>query len=82
MWDNIANAASSNGGNNFLTGGVVLLVISTVSRWLESAFGLLFQYVWRSVFISVVMVHCVLQCWVANADSDCLAQDLDNSQGA
>ncbi len=45
--------ASSNGGNNFVVGGVVLLVITTMSRWLEALLGVLGQYIFRSVFVSI-----------------------------
>jgi hypothetical protein len=63
MWNGFANAATSNGGNNFVVGGIVLLIITTLSRWIESGLSLIGQYVFRSVFVSVDMDN-TQECYV------------------
>ena len=41
------------GGNSFVQGGIILLLINTVSGWLRQVVGYIFQYLFAAVFVSV-----------------------------
>lgn len=67
MMNSLGAAAGAGGGNNFLIGGLILLAVTTVSRWVEALCALVGQYVFRSVFISVDMDNTQEAfVWVAN----------------
>lgn len=53
MAEFLSNGMESVGNNSMLLGGLILLLANTLSRFLELALGLIGQYVFRLVFVTI-----------------------------